>query len=95
MRDYKGHVLFAFSHFYGHTYNLVAEVRAVVDGLRYCVARGMNIEAVETDSCVLVQIINSGASVPWRITSWAAEIKSLLLQMHASIVHVVREGSCR
>lgn len=53
----------------------------------------MNIEAVETDSCVLVQIINSGASIPWRITSWAAEIKCLLLQMHASIVHVVREGN--
>lgn len=35
IRDHKGNVLLAFSHFYGQANSLIAEARALNDGIRY------------------------------------------------------------
>jgi ribonuclease HI len=93
IRNDKGDVIFAFSHYYGETDSLIAEVRAALDGLRYCFARSLFVNSIESDSAILVKVLNEGSAMPWKVARWIAEIRNLLFIMKPSIAHVVREAN--
>lgn len=71
IRDHKGSVIFAFLHYYGHS--LIAEMRALLDGLRYCSALSLAVTHVEVDSKLLVDILHGVSSCPWRLHYWIRE----------------------
>lgn len=91
VRDSKGHVLLAFSHYYGVAQSITAEVRAILDGLRYCLASGIHVNYIESDSQIVVNVLKNQSVVPWRISHWIEEIKQILSIMKSEISHVPRE----
>lgn len=81
IRNELGDVIFAFSHYYGETDSLIAEVRAALDRLRYCFARSLFVNSIESDSAILVKVQHEGSAMPWKVARWIAEIRNLLFIM--------------
>ncbi|XP_077226257.1 uncharacterized protein LOC143859445 [Tasmannia lanceolata] len=93
MRDSKAKVIIAFAYFYGTSTNMVAEARALLDGLRLCKAFGIVNLVVESDSKVLMDLISKKESHPWSISSYWLEMMLLMDQLRPSHQHQFREGS--
>ena len=64
LRDDSGHLIWASAEFYGIQTNMVAEARALLSGLKKCVNEGRHKLEIESDSLVLVQILNSKVGIP-------------------------------
>ncbi|XP_071916199.1 uncharacterized protein [Coffea arabica] len=67
MRDSDGQVIFGYSCFFGSLMSLHAELKAMAFGVQLCVARGLHDLYIETDSLVLVQILQGKRGCPWRL----------------------------
>lgn len=93
IRDHKGDICLAFSHYYGRCYSLIAEARAMLDGLRYAALLGINLHIVESDSKILVSIIKEECSCPWRLLPIIAELRELVRRVKTNISHIFREGN--
>lgn len=93
IRDHHGSLVLAYSHFYGPCHSLVAEARAMLDGLRYAAACDIKLHSVESDSLVLVNIIKTSSISPWRLIPLISELRSLITFLEADIVHTYREGN--
>ncbi|XP_077249302.1 uncharacterized protein LOC143888778 [Tasmannia lanceolata] len=93
MRDAKAKVIFAFAFFYGTSTNMVAEARALLDGLRLCKAFGFKNFVVESDSKVLMDFISKKGSHPWSISFFWPEIIDLMDFMGPHHQHQFREGN--
>lgn len=92
IRNHKGDVLLAFSHYYGRVNSLVAEARALLDGLKYLQTLDCSSFIVECDSIVLVQIIRREVQCPWSILPFVRNIWKLHSRS-LNISHVYREGN--
>ena len=93
LRDHSGHVLWAVSDFYGHNTNMVAEARALLQGLQKCIEEGFFDVEAEIDSLILVKIVNREVEVPWRIVYEVREIWKLVSQMQFKLSHTYRENN--
>ncbi|XP_077217986.1 uncharacterized protein LOC143852487 [Tasmannia lanceolata] len=93
MRDAKAKVIFAFAFFYGTSTNMVAEARALLDGLRLCKAFGFKNFVVESDSKVLMDFISKKGSHPWSISFFWPEIIDLMDFLGPHHQHQFREGN--
>ena len=65
LRDSTGLPLFAFSAFFRDTTCLSAEARALLIGLQMCARRGFDNLSVQSDSLVLVGILQRRFQCPW------------------------------
>lgn len=92
IRDHTGTVLIAFSHFYGQANSLVAEARALMDGIHYLHTLSDHSAHIECDSQVLVRVINKDYQCPWSILPYAREIWRSLPPSD-KIAHTYREGN--
>lgn len=92
IRDHLGNVLLAFNHYYGISNSIIAEARALLDGINYARTTGSTATNIECDSQTLVHIINKKATCPWSILSYVREIWRLLTPTD-SIIHIYREGN--
>nr|XP_027064499.1 uncharacterized protein LOC113690699 [Coffea arabica] len=92
LRDCHGGFLFGFSCYFGITTSLHAELRALVYGVRQCVARGYTQLHLEVDSLTLVQILSGGHACPWRLQVEVDEILRLQ-SLVRSITHCWREAN--
>ncbi|XP_077237364.1 uncharacterized protein LOC143879051 [Tasmannia lanceolata] len=93
MHDSKAKVIFAFAYFYGTSTNMVAEARALLDGLRLCKAFGIVNLFVESDIKVLMNLISKKESYSWSISSFWTEMMLLMDQLCLSHQHQFREGN--
>lgn len=93
IRDHKGSIILAFSHFYGQCFSLVAEARAMLDGLRYASCYGIGLHSVKSDSETLVKIIKEDYSCPWRLLPFIKDLRSLIRNLNSAVVHIYREGN--
>ncbi|MQL74981.1 hypothetical protein Taro_007355 [Colocasia esculenta] len=57
IRDKHGTILLAFANFYGVGSSIIAETRALCDGLRLAYFLGIRLSAIYSDSSTLVQSI--------------------------------------
>ena len=69
LRDWMGRVLKAAATNYGHTSSLVAETRAVEDGLLMALCTGYPAIDVEGDNLVVIQALNGKGHIPWQISN--------------------------
>ncbi|XP_027151985.1 uncharacterized protein LOC113752040 [Coffea eugenioides] len=67
LRDGGGHLLLAFSCYFGHATSLQAEVPELLFGVKLCVQCGFGRLDVDLDSLVLVHILQGKASCPWGV----------------------------
>lgn len=90
IRNFQGHILLAFSHYYENCPSLVAEARALADGIKYLSAISSKSALVESDSLLLIQVLNKQTDCPWEILPFIREIWSFSPQIK-SFAHVYRE----
>ncbi|MQL90499.1 hypothetical protein Taro_023090 [Colocasia esculenta] len=60
----------AFSHFYGVGSSLLAEVRAMCDGVQMALEKGFDLAEISTDSMTLVNSFQSGTPPSWECSRW-------------------------
>ena len=82
LRDHSGHVLAAFSTFFGHYTSLEAEARALLEGLLTYQAHGYSQVLIEIDSKMLSDVIHAKAKYPWRIDHIVCQIWSIARAGH-------------
>ncbi|OIT07102.1 hypothetical protein A4A49_24098 [Nicotiana attenuata] len=93
IRDHRGHMILAFADYFGLCSNNVAEAMAILQGLCICIDRGFLKIIVESDSLMLVNIINNKVRPPWQIHSIMAQIGQLIQKGSFLFVHIFREGN--
>ncbi|XP_077253152.1 uncharacterized protein LOC143892421 [Tasmannia lanceolata] len=72
---------------------MVEETRALLDGLRCCKAYNMSKMIVESDSKVLIDLIDGKGQIPWAIQYLWKEIQPLLCILSPTCNHQFREGN--
>ncbi|XP_071902759.1 uncharacterized protein [Coffea arabica] len=78
LRDSNGIPLIGFSTYLGETTSLCAEARALLIGLQTCVHRGIDNLYVQSDSLILVGILQNRLQCPWKIRREIRQIWQLV-----------------
>lgn len=92
-KDSQGNVLLGFSYFYGRGPNIIAEERALLDGVRLAIHDPMSLSAVYSDSTVLVNLIRSNGQPPWSLLPWWQSLLANPAHVSCPVLHVIREGN--
>ncbi|MQL96657.1 hypothetical protein Taro_029336 [Colocasia esculenta] len=90
-RDSNGDINLGFAFYYGRGNNMLAEVRALCDGLRLADYHGLPISIVHSDSLALVHSINSNMCPSWKCIWWWRIAMSFLCKTNIKMVHAYRE----
>ncbi|XP_027065411.1 uncharacterized protein [Coffea arabica] len=91
-RDSDGRVLVAFSCYFGEMTSLQAEVKALLHGVRLGVARGLANFHVESDSLVLIQMLQGRAKWPWVVQRELQELAGYS-HLYTEISHCFLEAN--
>ncbi|MQL78237.1 hypothetical protein Taro_010679 [Colocasia esculenta] len=70
IRDKHGTILLAFANFYGIGSSIIAETRALCNGLRMAHFLGVRFSAIYSDSSTLIQSMQQGKCSNWHIHWW-------------------------
>ncbi|KAH0724880.1 hypothetical protein KY284_000745 [Solanum tuberosum] len=62
LRNHIGHMIMAFTAYFGHSSNNLAEARAIKMGLKWCIDHGFNVLIIEYDSLIVINMINEVAT---------------------------------
>nr|XP_027118775.1 uncharacterized protein LOC113736018 [Coffea arabica] len=92
LRDSTGLPLIAFSAYLGETTSLRAEARALLIGLQTCIQKGFEDICVQSDSLVLIGIIQRRTQYPWQIRREVNQIWKLV-EDPARFSHCYREAN--
>ena len=65
---------------YGHTSNLVAEARALKDGVSLAVQAGYMEISIKGDNWVVVQAVKGNILVPWQIATILEDVIAWFIQ---------------
>ncbi|MQM23530.1 hypothetical protein Taro_056595, partial [Colocasia esculenta] len=87
IRDSHGNVHVAFSHFCGDGTSMIAEVRALYDGLKLAASIGFQLSTVYSDSQSLVKSIEEKKMISWQSYRWWREVLSLLSHQNTPFSH--------
>lgn len=66
LRSDSGDLIWAWADFYGHT-TMVAEIKALLQGVQTCVDRGFLNVDIEVDSLILADVVQLKIPAPWCI----------------------------
>ncbi|KAM7523700.1 hypothetical protein LguiA_013602 [Lonicera macranthoides] len=88
-----GHVEWAQANSYGDVTNMVAETKALMQGLQLCINQGTLQVELEVNSLVLLQIIQNKVHTPWSIAYEIRNIPRLLQGMEVSASHTYKESN--
>ena len=94
IRDWTGRLIKAGATYYGDTSILVAEARALRDGLRLAIQAGFTNIIIEGDNKTVIQALKGMVHVPWKISTIIEDIHAW--QTHGiqlTITHVFREAN--
>ncbi|XP_075097910.1 uncharacterized protein LOC142175230 [Nicotiana tabacum] len=93
VRDCHGDLVYARANKIGETTNIVAEAKAIAEGLAYCVEKQLYPLIIETDSLTMKKIIEGEWDPPWCIGTEVRRIKEKKEQFNIIFQHVLWEGN--
>ncbi|XP_070037047.1 uncharacterized protein [Nicotiana tomentosiformis] len=93
VRNDDGNVVYAKAEEIGWSTNIVAEAKAIVEGLSYCMDRQFHPLIFEIDSLVMKKNIDGERDVPWSIGKEVKRIKEMKDQFNVIFQHVLRDGN--
>ena len=94
IRDWTGKLIKASAANYGDTTILVAEARALRDGVQAAVQAGYNNIFIEGDNLTVIKAVNGEGQTPWRISNIIRDVQGSLLQStHTKCKHIFREAN--
>lgn len=76
-RDAHGNLLLGFSYYYNRGINIVAEGRALLDGLRLADLHSIPTSIIYTDFKVLIELLKGIGSPPWSLFPWWSQLRDL------------------
>lgn len=91
LQDNGGKLIWAQTDGYGIQSNMVAETRALLQGVKRCLAEGNTHVDLEMDSFILMQIVKKEVDIPWLVIYEIRELWSCLSSMDVKIMHAYRE----
>ncbi|XP_019245221.1 PREDICTED: uncharacterized protein LOC109225083 [Nicotiana attenuata] len=91
VRNEEGDVLYACGKEIQEGSNSVAEARAILEAMKYCVGKGYEFIELNTDSMMLKNVIDGVWKIPWNISAIVEEIKHLLARCSITVAHTLRE----
>ncbi|XP_059295549.1 uncharacterized protein LOC132048883 [Lycium ferocissimum] len=95
VRNWLGDLLYAQSETIGESTNVIAEAKAILEGIKYSIDMQLLPLIVETDSLLLKNMVEGEWKVPWGIISYVERIKRLKEMYEVKIQHVYREGTLK
>ncbi|OIT40476.1 hypothetical protein A4A49_55686, partial [Nicotiana attenuata] len=94
LRDQYGDLIMAYSTFFGSCTNNMAEARAILVGLIWCIDNGYKEVEIKSDSLILINAINNQAGTPWQIAHLLEYIREMNQEGHIKFSHCYREANC-
>lgn len=93
IRNYNGEMIKAFAEFYGQGNNNLAEAKAMLYGVKLCCNCGFSKVIVESDSMLIVNLVNQRMKPPWQLTQIIEQIREVTETGNFLFVHIFREGN--
>lgn len=93
IRDEIGDLLYAQAEEIHDATNNVAEVKAILEALRYIVRSKLPPCVIETDSLLMKRVLDEIWEPPWHIVGQVEEIPNLMSRCVVAVTHVLREGN--
>ncbi|MQL70130.1 hypothetical protein Taro_002430 [Colocasia esculenta] len=93
IQNKKGELTMGFSHFYGYGNSMVAEIRALCDGIRMAESLGFQLSVIYSDSIALVNSPKTGRCPSWQAYRWWWEVSISLTRSSYDIRHVFQESN--
>jgi len=94
LRDWRGMVLMVGAASFGKASIIMAEGRALRDGLQAVISGGYGNLEIEGDNMLIIQVIQDKVQVPWQVRNIIFEIKGLLAQcLQVTIRHIYRKAN--
>lgn len=91
LRNERGHLITAYAEYFGECSNNMSEAKAILFGIEWCLDKGFTNILVESDSMLIINMINGKAKTPWQIKHIIEDIHSLKVQGTFSFQHCYRE----
>jgi len=79
LRDWRGMVLLVGATSFGRTSIVMAEGRALRDGLQAAINGGYRNLEIEGDNMLIIQAIQNQTQIPWQVHNIILEIRELLV----------------
>ncbi|MQM11611.1 hypothetical protein Taro_044519 [Colocasia esculenta] len=92
-RNTRGDFVCGFAFLYGSGSSLLAETRALHDGLRLALERNLNVSIVYSDSATLVRAISMGRLPHWVVFPWWRGIRSMVQILKPQLVTIMLKSS--
>ncbi|XP_019231591.1 PREDICTED: uncharacterized protein LOC109212407 [Nicotiana attenuata] len=93
LRNEEGDIIYACGKEIQEGTNIKAEVRAILEAMKYCVDNDYILIDLHTDSMMIKKMIQGEWSVPWTIAAEVEEIKELMERCNLKLSHTLREGN--
>lgn len=93
IRNQAGVFVCGFAFNYGFGKSLVAECRALHDGLAIAKFGGIKLQAIFSDCRILVDACRKGILPSWSVIPWWSETLSLFKESEGELHHIHREGN--
>ena len=92
LHDWEGKILRVGSSYYGCTSIIVAEARALRDGVQEAYATGFKKLIIERDNEVIIKVLLGTTSTPWQISNIIKDVRFWLDQSNqVEVRHIYRE----
>jgi len=94
VRDWTGKVIKVEAANYGHSSTLVAEARALTNGVQLAIQTGYNQITIEGNNLVAIQALQGTIQVPWQITTIIQDTHAWLqVVSQVMIKHIFQEAN--
>jgi len=94
IRDWRGKVLKIGASNYGDSAIIVAEGRALHDGVQEAIASGYRRLHIERDNVPVIEALKGSSSTPWHLKLILQDVQTLLNQVELAIInHIFREAN--
>lgn len=91
LRDDNGQLVLAYAEYYGECSNNVAESKAILYGIQWCITNGFKNVDIESDSMIIINMINDQNKINQHILHITSRINNLKKQGNFKFQHCYRE----
>ncbi|XP_059291735.1 uncharacterized protein LOC132045209 [Lycium ferocissimum] len=92
VRNERGDLVEAGARKLQDTTNIVAKASAIQDGLEYCISNHLVPVVIESDSLIMINIVEEIWDSPWKISVEVRKIKQWSNKGYVQFAHILREG---
>lgn len=93
IRDSNGKIMMAFAKYLGIGSSNLAEAKAIIYGLQWCISHRFQSIILESDSLIIVNMIKGKSNTAWQLQNSIDAITQMLSQTTNIVQHCYREAN--